>query len=136
MRKTQDSTLNLGRLYSKGRFGVLKSTATALQAHVADFYLKDQPRIDRISARPKEIKSFLEKARKKIKSRAKYSDPLSQIQDQLGVRIITFFQSDVDRLDGIIRRYFRPIEFRDHVPETEWEFGYFGRHYVFVLPRM
>ena len=23
---------------------------------------------------------------------------------------------------------------RDRIPESEWEFGYFGRHYVLVLP--
>ena len=63
-----------------------------------------------------------------------YSEPLAQIQDQIGVRIITFFRTDVDRLDGIIKRYFKTIEFRDRIPESEWEFGYFGRHYVLVLP--
>jgi len=40
----------------------------------------------------------------------------------------------VERLDGIIKSYFKTIEFRDRIPESEWEFGYFGRHYVQVLP--
>ena len=66
--------------------------------------------------------------------RPKYSEPLAQIQDQIGARIITFYRSDVDRLDGIIKSYFKTIEFRDRIPESEWEFGYFGRHYVLVLP--
>ena len=34
----------------------------------------------------------------------------------------------------IVKKYFTPIEFKDHIPESEWEFGYFGRHYVLVLP--
>ena len=32
------------------------------------------------------------------------------------------------------RRCFRHVERRDLVPDSEWEFGYFGRHWVFVLP--
>lgn len=32
-----------------------------------------------------------------------------------------------------LERYFRPIERRDLVPESDWEFGYFGRHWVFAL---
>jgi putative GTP pyrophosphokinase len=115
------------------RYSVLKPIASALCDHIAD-HLKGKPRIDRISARAKDVSSFMGKARKQDNGKPKYSDPLSQIQDQLGVRIITFFNSDVERLDKIVKRYFRPIEIKDHVPDSEWEFGYFGRHYVLVLP--
>src|SRR6266702_2597466 len=38
------------------------------------------------------------------------------------------------RIDPIVKRWFNPIEFKDHVPESEWEFGYFGRHYVLAIP--
>jgi putative GTP pyrophosphokinase len=66
--------------------------------------------------------------------RRKYSEPLHQIQDQVGARIVTFYRSDVDLLDKIVSRYFRAIESKDHVPDSEWEFGYFGRHHVLVIP--
>jgi ppGpp synthetase/RelA/SpoT-type nucleotidyltranferase len=112
---------------------VLKPVASALCVHVAD-YLKGEPRIDRISARAKDVKSFLAKAKNEVDGVMKYSEPLSQIQDQIGVRIITFFHSDVERLDAIVRRYFRAIEYKDRVPDSQWEFGYFGRHYVLILP--
>lgn len=111
----------------------LKPTASALRDHFADL-LKDEPRIDRVTARAKDPASFLKKAAALMDGRPKYSEPLSQIQDQIGARIITFYRADVDRLDGIIKSYFKPIEFRDRIPESEWEFGYFGRHYVLILP--
>ena len=38
------------------------------------------------------------------------------------------------RLDPIVKKWFNPIEFKDHVPESEWEFGYFGRHYILAIP--
>ena len=87
-----------------------------------------------MTARAKDPASFMKKAQALTDGKPKYSEPLAQIQDQSGVRIITFFRTDVDRLDGIIKSYFKTIEFRDRIPESEWEFGYFGRHYVLVLP--
>src|SRR5687767_8320035 len=64
---------------------VLKPIATTLCAHVID-YFKDEPRIDRITARAKDVKSFITKAKNEIDGKPKYTEPLSQIQDQLGVR--------------------------------------------------
>jgi hypothetical protein len=96
--------------------------------------IEEEPRIDRITARAKDVKSFVAKAKNQIDGKPKYTEPLSQIQDQLGVRIITFFKSDVERLDEIVKKYFLAIEYKDWVPDSEWEFGYFGRHYVLLLP--
>ena len=31
-------------------------------------------------------------------------------------------------------KYFRAIESRLLVPESEWEFGYFGKHHILVIP--
>lgn len=107
--------------------------AAELSNYIADI-LKREPRIDRISVRPKAPQSFLKKAQSQLDGKPKYKDPLSQIQDQLGARIITFYKYDVERIDAIIKQYFKAIEYRDRVPESEWEFGYFGRHYVLVLP--
>jgi ppGpp synthetase/RelA/SpoT-type nucleotidyltranferase len=133
MKSSRPGVDPLEQAYRERYETVLKPIATALCAHVTD-YFKDQPRIDRITARAKDVKSFVAKAQNQVDGRAKYAEPLSQIQDQLGVRIITFFRSDVERLDEIVRRYFRAIEYKDRVPDSEWEFGYFGRHYVLLLP--
>jgi ppGpp synthetase/RelA/SpoT-type nucleotidyltranferase len=111
----------------------LTPTAEALRLHLVDL-LQGEPRIDRVTARAKDIESFLKKAGTVVRGKPKYKDPLSQIQDQIGARIITFFKSDVERIDAIIRKFFKSIEFRDRVPESEWEFGYFGRHYVLIVP--
>jgi putative GTP pyrophosphokinase len=64
----------------------------------------------------------------------KYSEPLSQIQDQIGARIVVFYHSDVERIDELVKRYFRAIEYRNVVPDSESEFGYFGQHLILILP--
>jgi putative GTP pyrophosphokinase len=118
----------------KRRFDtVLVRLADSLGKHIAEC-LQGQPRIDDISARAKDIGRFVEKASTQMDGKPKYSDPLSQIQDQLGARIIVFYQSDVERIDELVKRYFCAIEYRKVVPDSESEFGYFGHHLILILP--
>jgi putative GTP pyrophosphokinase len=124
---------NLEEAYRERFSKVLGPLARAIEAQLAD-YLQGEPRIDRITARPKSIDRFLEKAAKVENGAPKYSEPLRQIQDQIGARVITFYRADVERVSQIIEKYYRRIETQDLVPESEWEFGYFGRHYVVLIP--
>jgi ppGpp synthetase/RelA/SpoT-type nucleotidyltranferase len=104
-----------------------------INEHIHDL-LQDQPRVDRISARAKDVDRFLKKATSQIEGLPKYSEPLNQIQDQIGARIVVFYESDVGRIDAFVKRYFTAIEYRRVVPDSESEFGYFGQHLVLVLP--
>src|SRR5687767_4787290 len=79
------------------------------------------PRIDRISARPKSIDRFVNKALKVEKGELKYSDPLNQIQDQVGARITCFYLSDVEDINKEIAKYYKPIEVKYLLPESESE---------------
>ena len=94
------------------------------------------PRIDRVSARAKTVERFLAKSEKKLDSgESKYTDPINQIQDQIGARVVAFYKADLDAVSARLNEYLRPIETQDVFPESEWEFGYFGRHYIFLLPK-
>jgi len=119
--------------YYRQRHAVLVRLAENLNRHICDL-LQDKPRIDRISARAKDVDRFLKKATSQIDGRPKYSEPLNQIQDQIGARIVVFYKSDVDRIDTLVKRYFTAIEYRRVVPDSESEFGYFGQHLVLILP--
>ncbi|WP_022663690.1 GTP pyrophosphokinase [Desulfospira joergensenii] len=91
-------------------------------------------RIDRIIARPKSLDRFIIKAQKEENGSPKYSDPLNQIQDQIGARIIVFYLEDVEVVASEIEAYYRSIEKRQLIPESENEFGYVGKHYVLMIP--
>ena len=112
---------------------ILQRLADNLQRHITDL-MGDESRIDRIAARAKSPSSFLQKALMRTERGLKYSEPLQQIQDQLGARIVVFFEHDVRRVAEIVKRYFTAVENRRLIPETESEFGYFGHHLVLVLP--
>jgi ppGpp synthetase/RelA/SpoT-type nucleotidyltranferase len=91
-------------------------------------------RVDRISARAKSPIRFLAKAEKLHEGARKYSDPMSQIQDQIGARVVVFYEDDVSEMSTLVERYYHAHERQVLVPESEWEFGYFGLHYVLALP--
>jgi putative GTP pyrophosphokinase len=117
------------------RFDIhLQEIATRLELHIADLLL-GVARIDRIATRAKQPGSFAKKASKRQEDGTpKYANPLAEIQDQIGARIIVFYKQDVESVSDIMRKYFQPIEAKDLVPESQWEFGYFGRHFVMPLP--
>ncbi len=112
---------------------ILKPLAPLIERQLQEYFF-NEPRIDRVAVRPKATDKFLKKAATLIDGKPKYTEPLRQIQDQIGARVITFYLSDVARITEILLRYFRPIESQNIVPDSEWEFGYFGRHFIFLVP--
>jgi len=123
----------LEALYRERHANVLVPMAMRINDTLKD-YLKGCERIDCITARPKSIDRFLAKAEKSENGLRKYSEPLKQIQDQIGVRVVTFYLSDIEDIAEKVDRYFRKIEDRSIVPDTESEFGYFGKHYILFIP--
>ena len=98
-------------------------------------YMDGIPHIDRISVRAKEPQRFADKACKTNDDETiKYSDPLNEIQDQIGSRITVFYLSDVKTIRVKILQYFTPIEIVKKEPERNAEFGYFGEHFILKIP--
>jgi len=116
--------------YDKVLVPLCASLAELLKEH-----LGGRERVDRISARPKSVDRFLAKAGKMTdRGVPKYEHPLAQIQDQVGARVTVFYKSDVENVREVLMRYLRPVESRNLVPASEWEFGYFGWHSVCLFP--
>jgi putative GTP pyrophosphokinase len=112
---------------------VLVALSGRLDSYLRDI-VKDYPRLDRVSVRAKAVDRFLEKAARQEGGARKYSDPLNQIQDQLGARVVTFYLSDVDQIGTRIEEYFGSIEVQHVIPDSPREFGYEGKHYILFIP--
>lgn len=115
------------------RVKILNELAQRIERQLND-YLQGEQRVDRICARAKSVDRFLRKAEAKVEGNPKYNDPINQIQDQIGARVITFYLSDIDRIVDTIKKYYRPVETKVLVPDHEWKFGYFGRHFILLVP--
>jgi len=113
----------------------LQTVAAGLERYIKEC-LCNVPHVDRVTARAKDPDRFAVKAQcPDERGRQRYLHPLAEVQDQIGARITVFYLNDVAQISQVTERYFRPIEQRELVPESEWEFGYFGRHFVLALPR-
>jgi putative GTP pyrophosphokinase len=125
--------MSLEATYRRRFDEVLGRLSGAIEAQLRD-YLLGEDHIDRVTARAKSIDRFMGKAAKVENGKPKYAEPLAQIQDQIGARIITFYRSDVQRVSEVIRTYYRPVESKILIPDSEWEFGYFGVHFILLIP--
>ena len=112
----------------------LSQVASNLNDFISEGFA-DFGNIDRIQVRPKGLESFYFKSKKKLSDNTlKYNEPLHQIQDQIGARIVIFYKRDIEQFVEKSKKIFRPIEDKDKKPESDYEFNYFGRHMVFFLP--
>lgn len=119
----------------RARYDAVLAPLSASLSDLLTEHLSGFERIDRISSRPKSIDRFVAKAAKMTDQGVpKYENPLAQIQDQIGARVTVFYKSDVDSIRDVLMRYLRPVESRNLLPASEWEFGYFGWHSVCLFP--
>jgi len=91
-----------------------------------------------IEQRAKSIDSFGEKAslRSTINQDSpKYIDPIKEITDLAGIRVITFFPRTLEKVDEVIRSEFEVLEKSDKsdVLKEEERFGYQSIHYLIKL---
>lgn len=120
--------------YKARHQAVLQPLARKLAEHLQGS-VQGIARVDRVAARAKSPDRFLAKAEKVLgDGTRKYTDPLSQIQDTVGARIIVFYLDDVEAVSRAIDAYYRRIEQRDLIPESVNEFGYVGKHYILAFP--
>lgn len=89
-----------------------------------------------VSARAKTVKSFSAKAKRcRSDGSRKYTDPLNQITDLIGARVITYIPESVNRVCEIIKTEFSVVEELDKGAEVRERglFGYASKHFLVRL---
>jgi predicted RNase H-like nuclease/ppGpp synthetase/RelA/SpoT-type nucleotidyltranferase len=83
-----------------------------------------------IEGRAKSVASFAEKATRTEGGRRLYTDPLREIGDQLGIRVITYVRDDVEAVAGLLGAHLLVLDDRDlgEVTAAQGRFGYASRH--------
>jgi ppGpp synthetase/RelA/SpoT-type nucleotidyltranferase len=83
-----------------------------------------------IDGRAKGVASFAEKASRTADGRLLYPDPLTDIADQLGLRVITYVRDDVEAVAGLLGAQLRVLDDRDlgELTASQGRFGYASRH--------
>jgi ppGpp synthetase/RelA/SpoT-type nucleotidyltranferase len=83
-----------------------------------------------VSGRAKSLASFAAKAARRAEERLVFPDPLRDITDLVGLRVIVYLRSDVDAVAELLSEQFTLLDDRDLGRETarEGRFGYASRH--------
>ena len=83
-----------------------------------------------IDGRAKGIASFAEKATRTEDDVPLYLDPLADIGDQLGVRVITYVRDDVEAVAALLGEQLPVLDDRDfgELTASQGRFGYASRH--------
>lgn len=114
----------------------LRMATVAMVAAVTD--LLDDAGVDYLSVtgRAKTLTSFASKAAREVDGVPLYADPLAEITDQLGVRVVTYVRDDVSAVVDLLGDLLPILDDRDLGRETasEGRFGYASRHLLLDLP--
>jgi predicted RNase H-like nuclease len=88
-----------------------------------------------VTGRAKSVTSFAAKADRTIDGRRVFIDPLREVTDQIGVRVITYVHSDVQAVVDLLSDQVVVHDDRDLGRETarEGRFGYASRHLLVSL---
>lgn len=87
-----------------------------------------------ITARTKSVDSFAMKAdRRAADGTRMYTDPLVEITDQVGLRVITYLREDVDAVANLLAEEMRLLDDQDMGLQTarQGRWGYASRHLLF-----
>ena len=90
-----------------------------------------------VTGRTKSIASFAAKAARPDGDRPMFPDPITDIADVIGVRVITYLRGDVDAVADLLGEQLDVLDDRDMGQETasEGRFGYASRHLLLRLDR-
>ncbi|MFC7495458.1 MULTISPECIES: DUF429 domain-containing protein [unclassified Nocardioides] len=83
-----------------------------------------------VTGRAKRVESFAAKAARLVDGVPAYTDPLTEIGDQVGVRVITYVRADVAAVADVLGTQLEILDDRDLGRETarQGRFGYASRH--------
>jgi predicted RNase H-like nuclease/ppGpp synthetase/RelA/SpoT-type nucleotidyltranferase len=83
-----------------------------------------------VDGRAKSVASFAEKANRAQGGRLLYPEPLADIGDQLGVRVITYVRADVEAVAALLAEQLTVRDDRDlgELTASQGRFGYASRH--------
>ena len=130
----EDAMTRLVRTYAAGH-STLQRATDGFVAMLTD--LLDQSGLNylSVSGRAKGIASFAAKAGRLREGRPMFPDPLHDITDQIGLRVITYLRGDVDVVAQVLHEEFEVMDDRDLGLQTasEGRFGYASRHLVVRL---
>jgi putative GTP pyrophosphokinase len=129
MANAERSAAEWGDLYRERRT-LYHSFSARLQSLLNELLASEGIGAAQVDARAKDVQSFIDKMGRRP---GRYLDPLADITDLAGVRVVVYYSSDVELVNTMIEREFAVDEKNSwrRTPSTDPDrFGYRSDHYV------
>lgn len=115
------------------RYVTYQGFTKRLETLIRELFNKHSIEIAQMESRTKDIDRFIEKIQRKGE---KYQNPLVEVTDLVGIRIIVYYREDLEKVGEIIRKEF-DIDWENSIDKAETldpdRFGYLSIHYVVSL---
>jgi ppGpp synthetase/RelA/SpoT-type nucleotidyltranferase len=116
------------------QYSVYEDFTDKLKKLISELLRDKKIEVAQIEHRTKTVRSFIDKIQREGKT---YANPLEEITDLVGIRIIAYQQEDVDRIRELLEKEL-DIDWGNSVDKAETldpdRFGYLSVHYVVGLP--
>lgn len=101
-----------------------------IKSLLTELFTLNEIKFHLIDGRAKTVDSFQEKIRRPSKS---YSDPLTELTDLSGIRVIAYYHDDIEKIADVLSNEFQVVEKEVSHQASEYnpeEFGYISLHYI------
>lgn len=112
-------------------FSALEDAAKELRHFIAEVLRDSNLDLHLVTARAKSAHSVLSKIRRK-----KYGAPRRQLTDEIGARVVTYYENDVDRVANLLRNRLVVDEKRSVDKRTQLDIKEFGYRSVHLIARL
>lgn len=120
-----------GTIYRE-KYAFYENYTNKLDGLISDLLIRNNIDVQ-IEHRTKNVNNFIEKIRREGKD---YKNPLEEVTDLVGIRIICFYLEDVDPIGNIIKDEFE-IDWNNSIDKGQTldpdKFGYLSVHYIIKL---
>ncbi len=115
----------------RGRLLAYQEFAARIESLVTDLLRRRAIDFAQIESRAKKIESFEEKI-----ARKRYAEPLDQMTDLVGIRVVTYYQEDVETITKLVKsefHFYPDLSSDSRQAEDPTSFGYSSLNYVLSL---
>ncbi|MEZ9568800.1 GTP pyrophosphokinase family protein [Vibrio splendidus] len=117
----------------RSKLPLYETFATRLESLLIEIIKAEEVKVHFTEARAKSVVSVEEKLLRPDKT---YNNPTQEIPDLVGVRLVLYYQDDIEKVESIIKREFNVLEEEKNHQADKYspdKFGYLSVHYVVQL---
>lgn len=115
----------------KGKFSLISSFTEELETLITKLLVSNKIKYHFIESRTKSVESFGNKVKGK-----KYANPMADVTDLSGIRIITYYEEDIEKISSLLKAnftYFEKLSIdKKQILESN-EFGYQSVHLILSI---